>query len=108
MTERNLEEEHFARLEREKLLKLKAKQEAEERARMLAERKALHYHKCGKCGDDMETKPFRGVEIEVCPSCGAVLLDAGELEILAGEDQGGMLASLFDMFGRGAPPTTGV
>ena len=32
----------------------------------------------------MEPKIFQGVEIDICPSCGAVLLDPGELEELAG------------------------
>ena len=104
MSERDLEEEHFAKLDREKLQKLKAKQQAEEAERALAARRELHHHKCGKCGDSMETKAFRGVEIEICPSCGAVLLDPGELEDLAGQDQGGLLSGLFGVFKSGAPP----
>lgn len=99
MPERDLEEEHFAKLDREKLAKLKAKQEAEEAAQALAARKELHHHKCGKCGADMDTHPFRGVEVEICPECGAVLLDNGELEKLAGDDQGGILSGLFSAFG---------
>ena len=102
MPERDLEEEHFAKLDREKLAKLKAKQDAEADQQAAADRKALHFHKCGKCGDDMDTKPFRGVEIEICRACGAVLLDPGELETLAGEDQGGVLKGLFSMF-KGEP-----
>ena len=61
-------------------------------------RKALHDNKCGKCGDELATVPFRGVEIEICPSCGAVLLDAGELEQLAGSDNAGVISSFFETF----------
>lgn len=43
----------------------------------------------------MDTTIFKGVEIERCPSCGAVLLDPGELEELAGEDQSGFFAGPF-------------
>jgi Zn-finger nucleic acid-binding protein len=47
----------------------------------------------------MTTHPFRGIDIESCNDCGAVLLDAGELNALAGEDRSGVLASFFSMFG---------
>ena len=47
-------------------------------------------------GTKMMTTNFKGVEIEVCPNCGAVLLDPGELEQLAGEDQ----AKVVDLVGR--------
>ena len=43
----------------------------------------------------METKLFKGVEIEICPNCGAVLLDPGELEQLAGKDESSFFAGLF-------------
>jgi ribosomal protein S27AE len=100
MSERNLEEEHFAREDREKLAKLRAKQEAQAAAAALDERRALHRNKCGKCGGAMETRPHRGIEIEVCPDCGAVLLDPGELELLAGRDQAGVMKGLLNFLGR--------
>ena len=96
---RDHESEYFLKAEREKLQRLKEQQErekAEEEARRLKE---LHHHKCGKCGHDMETRAFKGVEIEVCPACGAVLLDPGELEQLAGEDRSAALGFLGDLFG---------
>ena len=61
-------------------------------------RRQLHHLHCGKCGDSMMTTRFRGVAIEVCPSCGAVLLDPGELEQLAGEERDTILTTLADMF----------
>ncbi len=42
----------------------------------------------------MKTELFKGVEIERC-ECGAVLLDPGELELLAGKDESGFFSALF-------------
>lgn len=101
MSERNLEDEYFAKLDAEAKARLKARLDAEQEQFAREQRRHLHFHKCGKCGADMETRTFRGVEIEVCPECGAVLLDPGELEELAGEDKTDLLRSFFTMFGAG-------
>lgn len=93
------EEEYFARLEQEKKSRLAAEAKARKATEELAERKALHWNKCGKCGTDLEVKAWRGVEIDVCPACGAVLLDRGELETLSGKDQSGIFKNLADLFG---------
>ncbi len=47
----------------------------------------------------MAPKLFKGVEIDVCGDCGAVLLDPGELEQLAGEESHGLqnLAAFFGL-----------
>ena len=100
MADRKQEEDYFARIEREKKEALKAKLEAENDAAAKAERKARHWNKCGKCGADMQTQGYKGVDIEVCPECGAVLLDPGELQTLAGEDHSSFVADLFSIFGR--------
>lgn len=100
MSERDLEEEYFAKREREKLAALKADLDQEAASRAVEERRELHYHRCGKCGDAMVTKGYRGVEIEVCPTCGAVLLDPGELQQLAGEDRSGVLKGMLSFFGK--------
>lgn len=92
------EAEYFARLDREKKAAL-AEQVAAEKA--LAEKeanKSLHHNRCGKCGGELEARDFRGVEIDVCTACGSVLLDPGELEQLAGNDESGALASLARFF----------
>ena len=100
MPERDLEEEYFHERDREKILELKKKWEGEAAAKALQERRELHYHRCGKCGASMETKPFRGIEIEVCVECGSVLLDPGELELLAGEDKSGVMNGLLSFFSK--------
>ena len=95
---KNLEEEYFKRQEAEQIKKLKAKVEAEQAAKAAEELKALHYLHCGKCGTKMDTKIFKGVEIDVCGSCGAVLLDNGELETLVGKDESGAFRIFHDLF----------
>jgi hypothetical protein len=92
------EDEYFARQTLEQKQKLAQQLATEKAAKEAAERKALHANKCGKCGGDLVEKGFRGVEIDVCTSCGAVLLDPGELEQLAGADKTGVLASLSKLF----------
>lgn len=93
------EDDYFKKLDQEAKAKLKAKLDAQREEAEKAARKELHFNKCGKCGSDMSTELFRGIEIERCHNCGAVLLDPGELETLAGEDEGAMFSSFFSMFG---------
>ena len=93
------EEEYFARIEaekRERLAAILADEEAKEQAASL---KALHHMHCGKCGQVMKATHFKGVEIDVCTVCSAVLLDPGELELLAGEDRAGVIANIASVFG---------
>jgi uncharacterized protein len=88
------EEEYFHKQAVEQLARLReiaAIDNAEAAAKAARE---LHFHKCGKCGADMATEIFKGVEIERC-GCGSVLLDPGELEQLAGKDESGFFADLF-------------
>lgn len=95
------EDDYFRKLDQENKAKLKAKLDAEHTQADRAASMALHFMKCGKCGSDMSTQVFRGIEIEVCASCGAVLLDPGELEELAGADNTDVFSSFFSMFGGG-------
>jgi hypothetical protein len=96
--QRDPEGEFFRRQNQEKLQKLKEQAAQEQAAAEAAELKELHYLHCGKCGELMETTLFKGIEIEICRSCGAVLLDPGELEELVGQDEGGVVKTLGDFF----------
>lgn len=93
------EEDYFRKLDQEAKAKMKAKLDAEQADQARQQRRDLHRNKCGKCGGDMTTKVFRGIEIDVCDECSSVLLDPGELEQLAGSDQTDTFASFFSMFG---------
>ncbi|MCP4868360.1 MAG: hypothetical protein GY898_06555 [Proteobacteria bacterium] len=93
------EDEYFAKLEAEKkarMADLLGRADAVEEAARLKE---LHFNHCGKCGHAMLTSHYKGVEIEVCPHCGAVLLDPGELQELAGEEHHGLLRGIAHVFG---------
>lgn len=92
------EADYFRRLEIEQKQAL-AKQLEEERSRTEREEaRRVHHLRCGKCGGQLKPHPFRGVEIDVCADCSAVLLDPGELEQLAGKDSSGALAGLAELF----------
>lgn len=93
------EEDYFRKLDQEAKAKLKAKMDEQQAQASLAERRALHHLKCGKCGADMKSQVFRGLQIEVCTECGSVLLDPGELQTLAGADSTATFSSFFSMFG---------
>ena len=59
-----------------------ARLEKEQQAQTQAERlrlKELHWMHCPKCGQELATETCDSVEIDVCPSCKGVWLDAGEL-----------------------------
>ncbi len=92
------EEEYFVRIEREERVKAAAEADKAKAEAARAELKALHQQRCGKCGGELKAQDFRGVEIDVCEACGSVLLDPGELELLAGKDASGALAGLAALF----------
>lgn len=81
------EEEYFARLEYEKRKKLceeKRADLAEEEKKRLKE---LHYMHCPKCGNDLIEITFKKVQIDRCPGCNGIWLDAGELDTLLESEQ---------------------
>ncbi|HEX2218591.1 MAG TPA: zf-TFIIB domain-containing protein [Gemmatimonadales bacterium] len=77
------EDEYFAQQNAELLRKQREKMEA---AALEAERKS-HYMKCPKDGHDLTSSEYQGVQIETCPHCGGIWLDAGELEIVSHEER---------------------
>lgn len=93
------EDDYFRKLDQEAKAKLKARLDAEQAEQAREQRRQLHRNKCGKCGADMRTEVFRGIEIDVCTECSSVLLDPGELEQLAGTNATDTFASFFSMFG---------
>jgi uncharacterized protein len=93
------EDEYFKRIDDEKKARLAEEHKARKKVEDLKARKATHYLKCGKCGADMDTQVWKGIEIELCPDCGAVLLDPGELEALTGADRSTFFNTLGELFG---------
>lgn len=82
------EDEYFAKRDAE-LLRQKRERE---QARQEEEARRAHYMKCPKDGFDLATRQQQGVSVEVCPECGGMWLDAGELEQLVSlAEQPGMM-----------------
>jgi Zn-finger nucleic acid-binding protein len=44
--------------------------------------------KCPKCGADLNTVDYHGVQVDRCPECDGVWFDAGEVESLVEKDTG--------------------
>ena len=57
--------------------------------RRLAE---LHWMRCPKCGQELVTENHGPVEIDLCPNCRGLWLDANELETIL-KNEGGFLGS---------------
>jgi uncharacterized protein len=81
------EDEYFAQQNAELLHKQRTLRDA---AALESERKS-HYMKCPKDGYDLASSQYHGVQIETCPHCGGMWLDAGELEVIAHEDRPALL-----------------
>ena len=81
------EDEYFAREEAERLAKLRARGKAEQEA---AERRS-HHMKCPKCGADLQTESFHGIQIDRCPECHGIWLDDGEMALLMKNEDPGVL-----------------
>jgi uncharacterized protein len=77
------EDEYFAREDAELLRKQRDRAQA---AATDAERKS-HFMKCPKDGYDLASSAFHGVQVETCPHCGGMWLDAGELEAVSHEER---------------------
>lgn len=90
------EEEYFAKqeIEKKRLYALKVKDNME--AREIDELKSKHFMHCPKCGFELHTVLFKGINIDKCGHCEGVWLDKGELEELAGEE-GGIINSFLNI-----------
>ena len=88
----SVEDQHIWEIEMRRRLE---KLESEQRAKAEAEKhqlKKLHWMHCPKCGQTLATQSRGEVEIDVCPSCRGVWLDANELETIV-NSEGSLLRS---------------
>jgi Zn-finger nucleic acid-binding protein len=86
------EDEYFVKQDAELLRTQRAQAEAALRD---AERKS-HFMKCPKDGHDLASSMYHGVQIETCPHCGGMWLDAGEVEAVSHEDRPGLLTRVLN------------
>lgn len=87
------EEEYFLRSEMERLKAIRAEHARQTAAAERARLKELHFMHCAKCGQKLETTTLTDVEVDVCPDCGGIYLDAGELDKLVEESRRGPFAN---------------
>ena len=71
------EEEHIARQEAECRRKLVAERQAKLLAEEQDQARALHFMKCPKCGMQLEEVAFCDVRVDKCFSCEGLWLDQG-------------------------------
>src|SRR2546430_1671725 len=90
------EEEYFARRDAELL---RQQRDAVQRAAGDAARRS-HRMKCPKCGYDLITGEWHGVQVDQCTHCHGIWFDAGEAETLLAHPEPTMLARGF----RTRPP----
>jgi hypothetical protein len=84
----SIEDQHILEQELQRRLE---KLEAEQQAMAEAEKhrqKELHWMRCPKCGHQLATDHYGTVEIDVCPSCRGLWLDANELETILASETG--------------------
>jgi uncharacterized protein len=65
------------------------KLEAEQQAAAATEKhrlKELHWMHCPKCGQQLSQEHYGSVEIDLCPSCRGLWLDANELETIVASE----------------------
>jgi cytosine/adenosine deaminase-related metal-dependent hydrolase len=91
------EEEYFARESAEKLRKLAAEQQKKLATAEKEELKKRHWMRCPKCGMELKTLSYKGLEIDRCFACHGTWLDAGELEKVAGSEAG-VMQSVINLF----------
>jgi hypothetical protein len=81
------EDEYFAKQSAELI---KAQRAAAERAADDASRKS-HIMKCPKCGADLVTEDYHGIQVDRCSECHGMWLDAGEAEDLLRREDAGII-----------------
>ena len=78
------EEEYFARQEAELLEQ--SRKEIQKMA--IKKERNSNYMKCTKFGADLNTVDYHGVQVDRCPECDGVWLDAGVVESLVKKETG--------------------
>jgi len=91
------EEEYFARREAELL---RQQRETAQLAATEQERRS-HFMKCPKCGFDLITGEWHGIQIDQCTHCHGIWFDAGEAETLLKHPEPNLIGRVFRAVMRG-------
>jgi hypothetical protein len=76
------EEEHFAKLEAERLEQRRKEAALRKAAEEREALKKLHHMHCPKCGAKLTEERYHGIQVDRCAECHGVWFDAGEAESL--------------------------
>lgn len=90
-----IEEEYFEGKEKQLIDKLKTKQEAATKDRILE----ICRMRCPKCAEPLKERSFKKIQIDQCTGCGGIWLDVGELEEVAGREEDTWLSKLWQKHG---------
>jgi hypothetical protein len=93
------EDEYFAKQSAELT---KARREEKEREAREAAQK-LHHMKCPKCGEDLVTESYHGIDVDRCSGCAGMWLDSGEAEDLLRREDAGVI-NIFRSIMKGVGP----
>lgn len=85
------EDDYFVKKEKELIEKLRTKQEKEAKQSV----KQMCHMRCPKCGEPLKERVFQKILIDQCVGCGGIWLDSGELEEVAGREEGSWLSKLW-------------
>ena len=90
------EDDYFKKQELELLAKRRAALDEARKKVAEAAPAGEHWMKCPKCAAQMQEVRLENVMVDKCTGCGGVYFDAGELELLSQNKQGGgLLKRLF-------------
>lgn len=88
------EEKYFKEQELQRRMQKAAEEQARAAEGEKLQLKEVHWMHCPKCGQTLATEKYGTVDIDVCPTCKGLWLDASELEqILASIEKSGPLRS---------------
>jgi len=94
------EEQYFLEQELKRQLDARRKEQAALAQQEKSQLKELHYMHCPKCGQKLLVEHYGSTEVDVCPSCRGLWLDANELErILQSTKQAGPLNKFLKVLG---------
>ncbi len=90
------EDEYFVRLDAELLKQRRAELDAQRAASPDA---AVPAH-CPRGHGELSERQLEGVVVDICPECGGMWLDAGELELLRDAHRSGLSRFVDGIFGK--------
>lgn len=93
------EESYFKKKEIELLEKKREELNTKRTEQQHAQAQAAHWMKCPKCGAALKEVAYGPIMIDRCYSCGVIVFDQGEVELLLeSHNEGGVVARLSKIF----------